>query len=117
MKAFGFSLPATKKPLAKGKDVVISDAQEVYGAGNAFGILPRHYLRVPEQDFMVYVDYPTSNFTAQKNKPINFNVLGDSRFECRLVLVKMSRSKLPDVEIKLKGTKEHLKGKTVEREI
>jgi hypothetical protein len=49
--------------------------QEVYGAGNAFGVLPRHYLRVPGQDFMIYVDYPTSGFTA-KSMPVTFRVLG-----------------------------------------
>lgn len=42
--------------------------QEVYGAGNAFGILPRHYLRVPGEEFMVYVDYPTSGFKAYRKE-------------------------------------------------
>ena len=32
--------------------------QEVYGAGNAFGILARHYIKVPGRDFMIFTDYP-----------------------------------------------------------
>jgi hypothetical protein len=68
--------------------------QEVYGAGNAFGILPRHYLQVPGEDFMVFVDYPTSKFTARKGAPVSFKVLGDKKLECRLVLV-AQKKKLP----------------------
>jgi hypothetical protein len=85
--------------------------QEVYGAGNAFGILPRHYLRVPGESFMVYVDYPTSSFTAQKGKPINFTILGDSRLICRLVIVKMDDKKLPNFTVTAKGQKQEIKGK------
>ncbi len=32
--------------------------QEVYGAGQAFGFLTRHFLQVPSKKFMIYVDYP-----------------------------------------------------------
>ncbi|MES2827916.1 MAG: hypothetical protein V4687_07170 [Bacteroidota bacterium] len=87
--------------------------QEVYGAGNAFGILPRHYLMVPGQDFMVYVDYPTSNFTAQKNKPVSFNVLGDERLHCRMLLVKTGRNRIPDADVYLNGGKTPIVGKAV----
>jgi hypothetical protein len=85
--------------------------QEVYGAGNAFGILPRHYLRVPGESFMIYVDYPTSSFTARKGKPINFTILGDSRLICRLVIVKMDDKKLPNFTVTAKGQKQEIKGK------
>lgn len=86
--------------------------QEVYGAGNAFGILPRHYLMIPGEDFMIYVDYPTSSFTARKGKPVNFTILGDSRLVCRLVMVKMTDKKLPKFTVTAKGQKEELKGTT-----
>jgi hypothetical protein len=92
--------------------------QEVYGAGNAFGILPRHYLQVPDEDFMVFVDYPTSKFTARKGAPVSFNVLGDEQLECRLVLV-AQKKKLPtfkvmaDMEIKGK----HLRGGHMEYKV
>ena len=88
--------------------------QEVYGAGNAFGILPRHYLRIPDKEFMVYVDYPTSGYNAVKGKGINFKVLGDGRLECRLMLVKTGRKKLPELTVSIKGREEPLKGKPVE---
>ena len=85
--------------------------QEVYGAGNAFGIMPRHYLRVPDEHFMIYVDYPTSSFSARKGKQINFTVLGDSRLICRLVIVTMDNHKLPTFVITAKGQKQEVKGK------
>jgi len=84
--------------------------QEVYGAGNAFGILPRHYLRVPGEDFMVYVDYPTSGFTARKGQNISFSVLGDERLTCRMMIVKTGKSKLPGFDVTTSNRKEQLKG-------
>jgi hypothetical protein len=84
--------------------------QEVYGAGNAFGILPRHYLLVPGEDFMVFVDYPTSGFKAREGAPVTFKVLGDGRVCCRLVLVKREQ-KLP--EFKMMVNKRAVKGKTI----
>jgi hypothetical protein len=84
--------------------------QEVYGAGNAFGVLPRHYLSVPDQEFLIYVDYPTSGFET-KGMPVTFNVLGDARLECRLALVKNGDQEIPDVTVQVKGNKEPLKGK------
>ncbi len=87
--------------------------QEVYGAGNAFGILPRHYLQVPGKEFMIYVDYPTSGFTAKKGKPVNFKVLGDARMECRMMIVKTGQKKIPALTVELKGQKGVLKGKPV----
>ncbi|MES2061115.1 MAG: hypothetical protein V4456_04295 [Bacteroidota bacterium] len=89
--------------------------QEVYGAGNAFGILPRHYLRVPGEHFMIYVDYPTSSFTARKGKPVNFTVLGDNRLICRLVVVKMEDKNLPTFTVIANGQKQEVKGKTTSK--
>jgi hypothetical protein len=86
--------------------------QEVYGAGNAFGILPRHYLRVPNQNFMVYVDYPTSSFIGQKRKPITFTILGDNQLECRLAIVRMDDKKLPTFKVIANGQKQEVKGET-----
>jgi hypothetical protein len=85
--------------------------QEVYGAGNAFGILPRHYMQVPGEDFMIFVDYPTKNFTTKKGQPISFFVKGDSRLKCRLSIVSNNNKKLPDFKVtgmvqkELKGVK------------
>jgi hypothetical protein len=77
--------------------------QEVYGAGNAFGILPRHYLQVPGEEFMIYIDYPTSDFTARKGQNIHFSVLGDERLTCRLMIVNTSARKLPDFKVTKNG--------------
>ncbi|MFA6248362.1 MAG: hypothetical protein WC615_15595 [Mucilaginibacter sp.] len=89
--------------------------QEVYGAGNAFGILPRHYLRVPGESFMISVDYPTSSFNARKGKSIKFTILGDSRLTSRLVIVKMDNKKLPKFTVTASGQKQDVKGKTTSR--
>lgn len=88
--------------------------QEVYGAGNAFGILPRHYLIVPGEEFMVYADYPTSGYQPRKGKPVSFTILGDERLYCRIVVVKNSTAKLPDLSVTVNGTKEPVKGKAIE---
>lgn len=87
--------------------------QEVYGAGNAFGILPRHYLQIPDEPFMVYTDYPTSGFNAQKGRNISFKVLGDKRISCRLMLVKTAQKKVPEFELRIKGQKVPLKASLV----
>ncbi|AOM78872.1 hypothetical protein [Pedobacter steynii] len=85
--------------------------QEVYGAGNVFGILPRHYLQIPGLPFLIYTDYPTSGFSAVKGKNIQFKVLGDDRLNCRLMLIKTAKKKIPEFNIQVKGQKEPLKAK------
>lgn len=62
--------------------------QEVYGAGVAFGIVPRHFYQVPNEDFMIYVDYPTAKFKYRKGSMVSFNVKGDERLSCRMLIVK-----------------------------
>jgi hypothetical protein len=84
--------------------------QEVYGAGNAFGILPRHYLQVPDEAFLVYLDYPTSGYNAVKGKDIHFSILGDERLTCRMMIVKTGEAKLPAIKVTYGGKKEALKG-------
>lgn len=83
--------------------------QEVYGAGNAFGILPRHYMQVDGQPFMIYTDYPTYGFSPKKHRPASFRLAGDGRLRARLLLVKTGKGKLPEFEVK--AGKENLKGK------
>lgn len=83
--------------------------QEVYGAGNAFGILPRHYLQIPGKPVMIYTDYPTYGFNAQKGKNISFKIAGDGRICCRMMLVKTTQNKIPGFQVFLKGQKKTLK--------
>jgi hypothetical protein len=86
--------------------------QEVYGAGNAFGILPRHYMQVKEAGFMIFTDYPTYGFSPAKHKPAKFRLAGDGRLTCRLRIVRTGDSALPKMQIILNG-KVELKGKKV----
>jgi hypothetical protein len=85
--------------------------QEVYGAGNAFGILPRHYMQVDGQPFMIYIDYPTYGFSVKKRQPAKFKLAGDGRIKCRLLLVKTAEGKMPEFKVTLNGGKEKLTGK------
>jgi hypothetical protein len=72
--------------------------QEVYGAGNAFGVLPRHYIRIPEEDFMVFLDYPKGKVTLRKGE-MRFKVLGDARLQCKLRIIPSGNKKLPEFTV------------------
>jgi hypothetical protein len=85
--------------------------QEVYGAGNAFGILPRHYMQVEEAGLMIFTDYPTYGFSPKKHRPAKFRLAGDGRLESRLMLVKTDKGRLPEFSVQIAGTKTPLKGK------
>lgn len=77
--------------------------QEVYGAGNAFGIVPRHYFPVPGAGFFIFVDYPVSHFDASQNRFVSFDVLGSKRVTCRLVIVNKESVALPQFAFRLQG--------------
>jgi hypothetical protein len=87
--------------------------QEVYGAGNAFGILPRHYMRVPGEIFMIYTDYPTYGFSAVKGKQATFRLAGDGRIKCRMMLVKTGKGNLPEFTVTANTAKDIIKGKSL----
>jgi hypothetical protein len=87
--------------------------QEVYGAGNAFGILPRHYMQVEEVGLMIYTDYPTYGFSSKKYQPARFQLAGNGQLSCRLMIVKSGKAKLPELKVILNENKEILKGKKV----
>lgn len=69
--------------------------QEVYGAGVAFGIVPRHYYSVPGESFMIYVDYPSGGFNCKKGKQVSFNVKGDEKLSCRMLLINTGNKAMP----------------------
>jgi hypothetical protein len=73
--------------------------QEVYGAGNAFGILPRHYIRIPDQPFMVFTDYTFYKVSTRKKDHLHIRLAGDNRLSCRLMVVKTGLDKLPEVKV------------------
>lgn len=85
--------------------------QEVYGAGNAFGILPRHYMQVEGKPFMIYTDYPTYGFSPKKHRPAKFRLAGDGRLTSRLMLVKTDKGKMPEFMVTMSVSKTPLAGK------
>ncbi|MFI5452929.1 hypothetical protein ACHMWN_12320 [Pedobacter sp. UC225_61] len=60
--------------------------QEVYGAGNAFGILPRHYHNVDEK-FLLYADYPIPFKRKTSSTALSIQLGGDKRIQCRLRII------------------------------
>lgn len=72
--------------------------QEVYGAGIAFGIVPRQYYKVKNSDFMVFTEYPAKDFTLRKNS-LTFSVLGNKNLTFRLVLISANKKPLPNLEL------------------
>ncbi|MBY8963459.1 hypothetical protein KJK34_11905 [Flavobacterium sp. D11R37] len=72
--------------------------QEVYGAGIAFGVLPRQYHKIKNENFMVYTDYPVRKITSYK-KSATITLNGDPRLECCLILIAREDAKLPDFSV------------------
>jgi len=80
-----------------------SVGQEVYGAGNAFGIMPRHYIRSSNDDFLIYTDYPFSGLRHGKQS-VSFHLQGDARISCRLRIIATDGHKnLSKIIFTLKG--------------
>ncbi|MFA6276827.1 MAG: hypothetical protein WC622_08760 [Pedobacter sp.] len=66
--------------------------QEVYGAGNAFGILPRHYHNIDEK-FKLYADYPIPFKRKTSSTSLILQLAGDERIQCRLRIIPNDVSK------------------------
>jgi hypothetical protein len=73
--------------------------QEIYGAGLPFGLVPRHYHRVEEKDFIIYLDYPTVNYKSEEKGQLSFDVFGDPRLSCRMRIMPIGKKSLPDLEV------------------
>lgn len=87
--------------------------QEVYGAGMPFGIVPRHYWRVSDEKFMIYIDYPIKSFSTAHENTAMFHVLGDARFPCRLRIMPTGKKALPKFEVAAEraGSTETIQGR------
>lgn len=61
--------------------------QEVYGAGMAFGIVPRQYIKIEDQ-FLLFIDYP---ITAQRKRGKSITIVldGDTDMSCNLKIFKL----------------------------
>jgi hypothetical protein len=73
--------------------------QEVYGAGLPFSLVTRHYHRVEEDGFMVFVDYPTLNYRSGEKGTLSFDIFGDPRLSCRMRIMPIGRRSLPTLEV------------------
>jgi hypothetical protein len=78
--------------------------QEVYGACASFGIIPRQYFKVPDQDFMVYVDYPSMDFKPVGKNAISMRILGDQRMSCTLIIILKKGIKKKDFKLQVAAT-------------
>jgi hypothetical protein len=74
--------------------------QEVYGAGNAFGILPRHYHHVPGKEHLIFCEYPLVPLRSSKPREMRFRVTGDPRLSCRLLIITQEKQKLTAITVK-----------------
>lgn len=84
--------------------------QEVYGAGIAFGVVPRQYIKI-EEDFLVFIDYP--NQYTKRGKSITIRLDGDKDLTCNLKILKIGdrniKVKISHGNIVLKPFKENMK--------
>ena len=90
--------------------------QEVYGAGMPFAVVTRQYWRVPDEKFMIHVDYPIKSFSTVHEGKAMFRVLGDARLSCRLRIMPTGRAELPTFEVitEREEEKETLQGQETE---
>jgi hypothetical protein len=70
--------------------------QEVYGAGIAFGIVPRQYFKVKDAGFMVFAEYPATNFKI-KQSALTFFTRGDARLKLRIAILPMKNKSIPKI--------------------
>jgi hypothetical protein len=55
--------------------------------------------RVPEEDFLIFTDYPTTDVEVKKGKPVSFNIKGDPSLTCSLRIIPQSDKQLPDIKV------------------
>ncbi|MBO9153935.1 hypothetical protein ACFOTA_17070 [Chitinophaga sp. GCM10012297] len=73
--------------------------QEVYGAGLAFAMVPRHYFKLPHADIMLFIDYPTFNHKNTRSGSLQFDVKGDQRLTCRMIFLPLNGKKTGPVKV------------------
>jgi hypothetical protein len=86
--------------------------QEVYGAGIAFGIVPRQYFKVEDAGFLVFAEYPVTNFKIKQNT-LTFFTRGDNRLKFRVAIVPIEGKDIPKVTVSIGKGKN---AETVEQE-
>jgi len=63
--------------------------QEVYGAGMAFGVVPRQYIKIDE-DFFIFIDYPMTQHT-KRGTSITIHIDGDKDLSCNLKIIRLNK--------------------------
>ncbi|MCO6149438.1 hypothetical protein [Flavobacterium sp. NRK1] len=87
--------------------------QEVYGAGVAFGILPRQYYKIEKAGFMIFTEYPATQFKIN-GTTVSFFTRGDERLSFSMVLVPVEKgAKLKSISVTVGKAKESLEIKPV----
>ncbi len=77
--------------------------QEVYGAGFPFAIVSRHFFRIADEAYMLFVNYPVSGLVIERER-VSVKVLGDERLSCKLYVVKLANSE--SLEITVSGERQ-----------
>ena len=67
--------------------------QEVYGAGVGFGVVPRQYIKIDQEDFIIYTDYPVHQKLNLKDKKLTLQFIGNDAFQCRLLIINPDNNK------------------------
>ena len=81
--------------------------QEVYGAGLAFGIVPRQYFRLGYEEVMIFVDYPVTSF-RKSGRSVTFRTLGLEESECNLRLIGAGRDQLKQISVEIKSGRSYV---------
>lgn len=89
-----------------------SVGQEVYGAGLAFGMVPRQYFKLPELDAIIFINYPITNLRIGK-KSATFHVGGIAALKAELKFLDPTGIHISSVKIeqKIKTTYQPVKEK------
>ncbi|MDV6167137.1 hypothetical protein R1T16_01790 [Flavobacterium sp. DG1-102-2] len=73
--------------------------QEVYGAGIAFGIVPRQYFKIEKAGLMIFTEYPATDFKVGRSA-VTFFTRGDQRLSFRMVVVPLAKGNdLPAIAV------------------
>ena len=75
--------------------------QEVYGAGLAFGTIPRQYFKVENLGGIVFINYPISNFRIGKNS-VTFRLEGSRLLRAQMTLLGFSKEILTKIHVEQK---------------
>ncbi|CAM3687188.1 hypothetical protein [Sphingobacterium prati] len=75
--------------------------QEVYGAGIAFGIIPRQYFKLTIFGGTLFINYPISNFRELKNS-VTFHVEGSVSLHAEMKLLGISKTTLSKIKVEQK---------------